>query len=80
MVQINPNACSSSQAPSKITTCVNSLPVQHVANINQNYTSLLVKNYLQKSKVIIIEWPAKNPALNPIIPLSPRMISSENNA
>lgn len=30
------------------------------------HTSLLVKNYLQKSKVKVIDWPAQSPDLNPI--------------
>lgn len=30
------------------------------------HTSLLVKNYLQRSKVNVIDWPAQSPDLNPI--------------
>ena len=30
------------------------------------HTSLFVKNYLQKTKVNIIDWPAQSPDLNPI--------------
>ena len=30
------------------------------------HTSILVKNYLQKTKVNIIDWPAQSPDLNPI--------------
>ena len=30
------------------------------------HTSLLVKNYLQMSKVSVLDWPAQSPDLNPI--------------
>ncbi len=30
------------------------------------HTSLLVKNYLQKSKVNVLDWPAQSPDSNPI--------------
>ena len=33
---------------------------------NPKHTLLLVKNYLQKTKVNIIDWPAQSPDLNPI--------------
>lgn len=33
---------------------------------DRKHTSNLVKSYLQKSKVNVIDWPAQSPDLNPI--------------